>query len=270
VASASPPPCDDDDPWTSARGVARGEVAAALAPRRRICPACGHEQEDTSRTCSACGADLVARRRSRRVRRRTVAAALLGLLAAVALVIAVTGPLRRQAADETRRATARQEALEAAEIRRLRADAQPHRATGRPLRRGDDALAHRRALVRRTEALITRDARARVRAGTLAGPIAGTACEPYPGISDRRRDEADPAFPVGRYECIAYRGRVALPELEGVKRQGVLGYPFWAVIDYGPARMAWCKVTPRAGEGGRSLESVPVPVPCRDPARRSP
>jgi hypothetical protein len=269
VAEA-PPPAGDDDPWTSARGAARSEVAAALAPRRRICPACGHAQEGTSRICTECGADLVARRPVRRVRRRTAAAALLALAVAAALVVAVTGPLRRQAADETRRANARQQALEAAEIRRLRADAVPHRATGRPRRRGEDALAHRRALVRQTEALITRDAQARDRAGTLTGPIAGTSCEPYPGISDRREAETDPAATVGRYECIAYKGRVALPELNGVKRQGTLGFPFWAVIDYGPRRIVWCKVTPRAGEGGRSLESVPVPVPCRDPARPSP
>ena len=212
----------------------------------------------------------MARRPRRRPRRRTGAAVVLGLAVAVALVVAVTGPLRRQAADDARRADARQQAIEAAEIRRLRADSQPHRATGRPRRRGEDALAHRRALVAQTEALITRDARARVRAGTMTGPVAGTNCEPYPGISDRREAEADPAATVGRYECIAYKARVALPELQGAKRQGVLGSPFWAVIDYGPRRIVWCKVTPRAGEGGRSLESVPVPVPCRDPARRSP
>lgn len=269
MASASPPP-GDDDPWTSARDVARSEVAAALAPRRRVCPACGRSEDGASRRCSACGEDLVARRPGRRLRLRTAAAVALGLAVAVTLVVAATGPLRRQAADDTRRANARQQAIEAAEIRRLRADAQPHRATWRPRRRGEDTLAHRRALVEQTEALITRDARARVRAGTLTGPVEGTDCEPYPGISDRREAEADPAATVGRYECIAYKARVALPELEGVERQGVLGSPFWAVIDYGPGRIVWCKVTPRAGEGGRSLESVRVPVPCRDPARRSP
>ena len=59
----------------------------------------------------------------------------------------VTAPLRRQAASEARREAARQAATEAAEIRRLRADAQPHRGTGPPRRAGDDALEHRRALV---------------------------------------------------------------------------------------------------------------------------
>ena len=100
--------------------------------------------------------------------------------------------------------------------------------------------------------------------------MAGTACEPYPGITERREAEADPAATVGRYECIAYQRQVELPELEGTRRRGVLGFPFWAVIDYKRGTIAWCKVTPRAGEGGRSLASVPVPPPCRDPHRKSP
>ena len=45
----------------------------------------------------------------------------------------------------------------------------------------------------------------------------------------------------------------------------MFGDPFWLVIDFERARYVWCKVTPRAGEGGSVLVSVPVPVPCRDP-----
>ncbi len=195
---------------------------------------------------------------------------MLALAAAVAIVVAVTAPLRHDAADEARREAARQAATEAAEIRHLRADAVPHRGTGPSRRAGEDVLAHRRALVDRAEALITRDAQARTRAGTLSGSVAGTDCQPYPGITVRREAEADPSATVGRYECIAFQRQVELPELEGKKRRGVLGYPFWAVIHYKRGAIVWCKVTPRAGEGGRSLASVPVPPPCRDPRRRSP
>jgi hypothetical protein len=53
--------------------------------------------------------------------------------------------------------------------------------------------------------------------------------------------------------------------VNGKRRLGVFGTPFWVVIDYRTGRLVWCKVTPRAGEGGRSLASVPVPAPCRDP-----
>jgi len=273
VPSASKPPADESspDPWTSARDAARSEVAAALAPRRRVCPACGHPEAGAARRCSACGADLVVRRPRRRLGWRSATAVVLGAAAVLALIVAISGPLRRDAADEGRRERARQEATEAAEIRRLRADVQPHRGKGPALRSGQDPLAHRRALVGHTERLITRDAQARARAGTLSGAVvAGTDCEPYPGITERRDAEADPAATVGRYECIAYRTKVELPELQGAKRVGVLGFPFWAVIHYRRGSIVWCKVTPRAGEGGRSLASVPVPIPCRDPLRRSP
>jgi len=45
----------------------------------------------------------------------------------------------------------------------------------------------------------------------------------------------------------------------------VFGDPFWLVVDYERGRLTWCKVTPRAGEGGSVLITVPVPEPCRDP-----
>lgn len=83
----------------------------------------------------------------------------------------------------------------------------------------------------------------------------------------RRAAEADPASTVGRYDCLAYSRRLELPELEGKRRRGLFGYPFWAVIDYRRAAIVWCKVTPRGGEAARELASVPVPVPCRDPLR---
>ena len=210
------------------------------------------------------------RRPQRRVGRGRAVAAVLALAAVVGLVVVLTAPLRRQAASEARREAARQAAIEAAETRRLRVDARPHRGTGPPRRQGDDVLEHRRVLVARTELLITRDAQARHSAGTLPAAVAGTQCEPYPGITARRQAEADPTVPVGRYECYAYRRLIELPELEGKRRQGILGFPFWAVIDYKRGRIVWCKVTPRSGEGGVSLAWVPVPVPCRDPLRRSP
>ena len=45
----------------------------------------------------------------------------------------------------------------------------------------------------------------------------------------------------------------------------MFGDPFWLVIDYERGSLVWCKVTPRAGEGGSVLVTVPVPAPCRDP-----
>jgi hypothetical protein len=187
----------------------------------------------------------------------------------VAAVALLTVPARRDARILAERQQASLKAQKAAEVRRLRLDARPRRGAGPGRREGEDALAHRRELVATAERLITRDARERVRAGTLKGPIAGVDCAPYPDISDRREAEADPAAAIGRYDCVAYSDRVELPELQGRQRKGLFGVPFWAVVDYRRATIVWCKVTPTVGEGGRPLASVPVPPPCRDPLRRT-
>ena len=255
------------DPWESARHRVHDEVAAALAPRTRTCPHCGEPQTGDARTCTKCGGDLVARRPARRWRWYTVAGIVAVLAAAIAGAVAVTAPTRRDARAEARRERAAQAALQAAEIRRLRRDVRPVRAQGPPRRAGEDALAHRRELVATAQRLITRDARARIRAGTMPGPVLGTDCAPYPPTTTRRQAESDPAVPVGRYECIAYSSRFQAPVIEGKKRTGLYGSPFWVVIDYHRSTLVWCKVTPRVGEGGRSLASVPVPPPCRDPLR---
>ena len=38
----------------------------------------------------------------------------------------------------------------------------------------------------------------------------------------------------------------------------VFGDPFWARIDFAHARMAWCKINPRPGEGGAGTGPPPV------------
>lgn len=272
--SSSPPPGEHapppqpEDPWDSARRRVHDDVAAALAQSQRTCPTCGRAQTGRGRLCENCGADMVARRPRRRLSRGAIAAIVLVLAAAIAGAVLVTKPTRRDARAEAARQRAQQAASEAAEVRRLRIDVRPVRGAGPPRRAGEDALTHRHELVLAAERLVTRDARARVRAGTIRGPVAGTQCLPYPTTSARRDAEADPSATVGRYECVAYRNTFEAPEVNGQRRTGVLGTPFWVVIDYRTSRLVWCKVTPRAGEGGKSLASVPVPEPCRDPQRK--
>lgn len=253
-----------DDPWAAARASQREDVAAALARRERRCPSCGETQSGGGRTCANCGADLTARYARGASRRKWIYAGL-AVCAVAAVAVPVVSGLREDAAGERERATARQERLEAAERARLTRDARPVRADGPPLRAGANPLAHRAALVARSESLIAADARERAAAGRIDGPIRGAECEPFPNVEERRAAELDPATKTGRYDCVAYTSKVALSE-EDDARTGLFGYPYWLVIDYAGAELVWCKVTPRAGEGGRSLAAVPVPLPCRDPA----
>jgi type II secretory pathway pseudopilin PulG len=189
------------------------------------------------------------------------------VLVLVAVGIPVFSGLRDDAAKERARAAQRQEALEAAERARLTRDARPVRARGPRPGADADPLAHRAVLVDRAQAKILADARGRVAAGTLDGTIRGVSCSPFPQTQERIAAEETPGVHAARYDCVAYTSKFTAPEgRNGQPRTGLFGYPYWLVIDYDDSAFVWCKVTPRAGEGGRSLAFVPVPEPCRDPA----
>jgi len=228
-----------------------------------VCPNCGAAQRGPGRRCETCGADLTARFERWRSKRKWVLAGV-AVLALAAISVPIVGSLRDDAADQRERAAARQAALEAAERERLRIDARPVRAEGAPLREGDDALAHRAALVTRAEGLIAEDARGRVAAGRIDGDIKGAECDPFPTTDARLAAEQDPGTQVGRYDCVAYTSKFELRDRR--QKTGLFGYPYWLVVQYAKGDLVWCKVTPRAGEGGRTLVSVAVPEPCRDPA----
>jgi hypothetical protein len=251
---------EERDPWADARASQREDVAAALAPRERRCPSCGSAQRDGGRLCSSCGADLTARA-PRRVPWRALLLAGAAIVVLAAIAVPVVAGLRDDAAGERERAAQRQTRLREAERARQVRDSRPVRATGPAAGAGEDALAHRAELVKLGEERITADARARVAAGTLDGDIQGTECDVFPETDGRRAAERDPATPAGRYDCVAYTSKLESEQL----RSAVFGHPFWLVIDYERAELAWCKVTPRAGEGGSVLVSVPVPAACRDP-----
>jgi len=253
-----------EDPWSKAREAQREDVAGIFAPRERRCPACGSEQRADGRTCTNCGADLSARYERRTVRntRRPLLFAAVVAVVLIAVAIPVIASLRSGASDERTREAAAQRARIAAERARQIRDGKPVFAAGPRAAAGEDVVAHRAQLLTAGEAAITRDARARVQAGTLDGDIKGTSCTLYPATDARRAAETDPATRAGRYDCVAYTSK-----LEGNdNRTAVFGHPFWLVVDFQHDRFTWCKTTPRAGEGGSVLISVPVAKPCRDPA----
>jgi hypothetical protein len=166
---------------------------------------------------------------------------------AIVLVPKITETKRDNVAAERRERAA---ALRA-ERRRLIAEQRPHRAAS-PLGPAT-APAARRALVRRVEAGITRDARRRAAAGALPPPAAQySVCKPLTG---------EPAgVTVSRLSCVAVTSEVPG---QGGERAGVVGHPFRARVDYGTGRYAWCKVSGRPVEGSFTrLTRVSLPRAC--------
>jgi hypothetical protein len=254
----------EEDPWAKARAEQREDVHALFGPRDRQCPECGKPTEAAGRTCPHCGADLVAHYQRPRWRRWALwGAGIIVVIAAITIPIAIAN--RGDAEQERAAAARRQQQLEAAERARLTRDSRPIRAQGPALAKGEDAIAHRAVLVGDAERRITEDARGRVAAGTIDGDIKGTSCRPFPVTEGRKAAETDPAVTVARYDCVAFTSKFDAPPVNETQRTGYFGYPYWLVVDYPSSKLTWCKITPRAGEGGRSLAFVPVPTPCRDP-----
>jgi hypothetical protein len=244
------------DPWEAARARARADVATAWAPRPRTCPSCGREEITARRTCEHCGASYVQVRPSRRPSRRGWALIATGLAALTVAAVVLIPILHRATIRDEHRQASEHARLVAATRRGLLADQRP--------RLGHMAPGARPAMVRRVERAITRDANRRLRAGRLTGrPVRGTSCAPYPPTAARRAAEADPATRRARYECVAFNSRVPFPRLEGKPRTGLFGYPFYAVIAYRSGAYAFCKITPKVGEGGSTLVDVVVPPACR-------
>jgi hypothetical protein len=176
---------------------------------------------------------------------------------AIGLVLAL-GPGIERGKEE--RASAEAERLEQARaerVERLRREQQPRFARGEP---AAASLAARRRLLGEATVAVRGDARRRVQAGTLSGPIRAVQCEPYPRTEERRGAHQDPSRRVGRYACLAVTAEFgASAEHEA----GAIGHPYRVQIDFETGRFAFCKVAGRAGEGSiGQAPLVPVPAAC--------
>lgn len=253
---ATPP----DDKWGSARAETRSEVHSLLAPGERRCATCGARSRAASRTCPVCGVPYIVRRRKALSTRR---ARLIAALVAV-LVLGVAGALvailspgiehakRTNAASAARAHSAAIAALERknAVEQRLRVASTPARDPGSSA--GSAARVRARAaIVGDLERAIDADARARVRAGTLVGPVRSVQCNPYPPGSN-----VPPTAKFGSYACVAVNRLIT----SGSKVLGLLGVSFWGRVDFAHGRLAWCKVNPQPGEGGAGTGPPPVPL----------
>jgi hypothetical protein len=157
-------------------------------------------------------------------RKLTVAAVLVAVLAAVGAALLVPG-LDSSKARHRHAQTSAARGIAGAEERRLRADQRLH-----TLRVHDAGHPN---LLARLEHAITIDARERVAAHRLAGPLIRTTCE--------SSSPETAVYPDSRvYKCM-----VLGPDSNGVSS----GYPFIATIFARRREVAWCKENPSPGEG---------------------
>jgi hypothetical protein len=121
-------------------------------------------------------------------------------------------------------------------------------------------VAERRGLVDQAGDTVLEDARRRVTAGQLRGPIRSVDCEPFPrnvaGVG--AEDSTEERF--GRYFCLAVTARFARDE---ASVGGAIGHPYRLRIDFDTGRYALCKIVGRPGEGLLERRIGPtVPKAC--------
>lgn len=258
---------ESHDLWEDARAKTRAQVQEAFAARSQVCPACGVASETSAALCPHCRSPFTVREKGFKLTRKRIGIVVAVVAALGAGAALIVPGLQDDAATERRAAAVAQARADAAETARLQLDIRPVSAAGPARRPGEAPLAHRVRLVTAGEAAVFADARRRVAAGTMDGPVADVRCTPYPHTDARRALEADTTVAKGRYECYAVERTFELSDLNGQARTGLVGIPYWLVVDYRTADMAFCKITPRAGEAGLRVNGVVVPEACRDPLR---
>lgn len=175
--------------------------------------------------------------------RKLVMWGIVGALVIAGLLALLIPPLqhgKEEGAAKLAREHAAQVRQEAA---RLRTDQRVHRATFTTT-----------APVVELEDAITADARARVAAGTLKGPIQTTTCKPA-GVGSMRYPQSTV------YNCFVATNANAPGEGKDVLG---IGYPFIATIYHARHRLAWCKENPQPGEKtrGHGLARVAMSPVC--------
>jgi hypothetical protein len=196
-----------------------------------------------------------------RRRRRAQWAGGLAALAVTAAAVLVALSLQADRRERDRAQAARAVAAEKVRLRRLQA---PHRGTAADLRPPAGASdAERRAaratLVRRVEARITQDARARARTGEVKGPIRDSECGPFLRAPDAVPDDRVLAKRIGRYDCVAVKDDIRGGDGRAVGR---IGYAFVAALDFERFTYVWCRNTPPQSERGETLAVVRLDRAC--------
>jgi hypothetical protein len=177
---------------------------------------------------------------------------------AIVALILLLGPGIDESKDRRAQAEREQQAQQTAErVAELRAEQRPRFERGTPAGRD---LAARASLVASLPIAIQADARQRVAAGALDGPIRSVECEPYPRSVDGQGAHLDPSQTTGRYSCLAVTRAVQATERN---EAASIGHPYRVLVHFDTGRFAFCKVSGRPGEGSIGREIlVPVPEAC--------
>jgi hypothetical protein len=184
---------------------------------------------------------------------------------AIGLVLALGPGIRESKEERARSEQQRAERQRAALEARLREQQQPRFAAGAP---APESVAERERLLETAAVSIRTDARKRVAAGELTGPIRGVACEPFPRTTAQTGAERDLSRRTGSYSCLAVTaqfggstgGEVA-PYTQS--EAGRIGHPYRVRIDFDSGRYAFCKIAGRPGEGSlKARQAVTVPRVC--------
>jgi hypothetical protein len=177
---------------------------------------------------------------------------------AIVALILLLGPGIDESKDRRAETERRLQAQRTAErVAQLRAEQRPRFERGTPAGRD---VAARATLVASLPIAIQADARQRVAAGALDGPIRSVECEPYPRSVDSRGAHLDPSQTTGRYSCLAVTRAVQATERN---EAAAIGHPYRVLVHFDTGRFAFCKVSGRPGEGSIGREIlVPVPEAC--------
>jgi hypothetical protein len=178
-----------------------------------------------------------------------IAAVVAGALAAW-LIPRIDQAKHREAAAEQRQLAA----LSARERRVLARDQRLH--TGRASTLPADPVAAQRTVLADLGRAITADAHARTAAGTLDGHVLTTTCAPF--SRGPVRAAPSPTANAAGYECTAVTRDIPRSARNVA---GVIGYPFWARVNFRRGTFEWCKVNLRPGERGIGGEPAVVALP---------
>jgi hypothetical protein len=193
---------------------------------------------------------------------------LLVLLPFVAVGVTLAlAPGVQESKDERARAEERRlDRLRDARVERIREQQQPVSRTAPAPSAG--SVPARERLVAAASAEVAADARRRVSAGELDGPIRRVVCEPFPRTVSGVGADQDPERRYGTYSCLAVTSAFGPntggePEPYSQSEAGLIGHPYRVRIDFDSGRYAFCKISGRAGEGSIGAQPVvTVPREC--------